>query len=54
MEKVINRETVLRKTNWGVDIYAHVLRKFYPGELVMKISGRDLYEMVLHRRHRHS
>lgn len=41
MEKVINRETVLRKTNWGVDIYAHVLRKFYPGELVMKISGRD-------------
>lgn len=38
---MINRESVLRKTLWGVDIYAHILRKFYPGELVMKITGRD-------------
>jgi len=41
MEKTINRESVLRKTNWGVDIYAHILRKYYPGELVMKVTGRD-------------
>lgn len=38
---MINRESVLRMTLWGVDIYAHILRKFYPDELVMKITGRD-------------
>ena len=41
MEKTINRESVLRKTHWGVDIYAHILRQFYPGEIVMKVTGRD-------------
>ncbi|MGM9737001.1 MAG: BT4734/BF3469 family protein [Candidatus Cryptobacteroides sp.] len=41
MEKTINRESVLRRTNWGVDIYAHILRQFYPGEVVMRITGRD-------------
>ena len=41
MEKTINRESVLRKTHWGVDIYAHILRRFYPGEIVMEMTGRD-------------
>ena len=41
MEKAINRESVLRRTHWGVDIYAHILRQFYPGEVVMKVTGRD-------------
>ncbi len=41
MEKTIDKQTILRKTMWGVDIYAHILRKFYPGEAVMKIVGRD-------------
>ena len=41
MEKTIDRNSVLRKTHWGTDIYAHILRKFYPCEVVMRITGRD-------------
>ena len=41
MEKTIDRATLLRKTMWGVDIYAHILRKFYPDEAVIKVVGRD-------------
>ena len=41
MEKTIDRATLLRKTMWGVDIYAHILRKFYPDETVIKVVGRD-------------
>ncbi len=37
----IDRATVLRKTHWGVDIYAHILRQSYPGETVIRITGRD-------------
>ena len=41
MERTFDRAAVLRKTHWGVDIYAHILRRFYPGEVVMKVTGRD-------------
>lgn len=41
MERTINRQTVLKHTLWGADIYCHILRKFYPGETVMHVSGRD-------------
>lgn len=41
MEKTINKQTVLRHTLWGADIYCHILRKFYPEETVMRVSGRD-------------
>ena len=41
MEKTIDRATLLRETMWGVDIYAHILRKFYPDEAVIKVVGRD-------------
>lgn len=41
MEKTIDKATLLRKTMWGVDIYAHILRKFYPDESVIKVVGRD-------------
>ena len=41
MEKTIDRATLLRKTMWGLDIYAHILRKFYPDEAVIKVVGRD-------------
>ena len=40
MEKTIDRAILLRKTMWGVDIYAHILRKFYPDEAVIKVVGR--------------
>lgn len=41
MAKEINRSAVLRSTNWGADIYAHILRQYYPGGIVMTITGRD-------------
>ena len=41
MERILNRQTLLRHTLWGVDIYAHILRKFYPDEIVLTVSGRD-------------
>lgn len=41
MEKAIDRHTLLSRTLWGVDIYAHILRKFYPDETVIKVTGRD-------------
>lgn len=41
METTINRQTILRKTLWGADIYCHILRKYYPDETVMHIAGRD-------------
>ncbi len=41
MEKTIDRPSLLRHTLWGVDIYAHILRRHYPGETVIKVTGRD-------------
>ena len=41
MAKTIDRKTILQKTLWGVDIYAHILRRFYPDQTVLKIVGRD-------------
>ena len=41
MEKTIDKQTLLKKTMWGVDIYAHILRMFYPDEAVIKVVGRD-------------
>jgi hypothetical protein len=36
----INRETILDKTHYGLNIYAHVLQQYYPGETVLSLSGR--------------
>ncbi len=41
MEKTINRQAILRKTNWGIDIYAHILRRYYPDQTIMTLTGRD-------------
>ena len=41
MERTFDRAASLRKTTWGVDIYAHILRQFYPGVIVMRVTGRD-------------
>ncbi len=38
---MISKETILDRTNYGFDIYAFILRAFYPGQTVMKVSGRD-------------
>lgn len=36
-----NRETILDKTHYGLNIYAHVLQQYYPGSVVLSLSGRD-------------
>lgn len=37
----LTRETVLAKTNYGLSIYSHILRTYYPGEIVIRLVGRD-------------
>lgn len=38
---MISKEQILAKTHYGLGIYAHILRIYYPGEVVLKIVGRD-------------
>lgn len=38
---MISKEQILAKTHFGLGIYAHILRIYYPGEVVLKIVGRD-------------
>lgn len=33
----INEKSILDKTHYGLDIYAYVLRQFYPGEIVISL-----------------
>ena len=36
-----DRESILSRTNSGINIYAYVLRQYYPGQTVLSLSGRD-------------
>jgi hypothetical protein len=36
----ISKEAILSKTHYGIGIYAHILRLYYPGETVLSLSGR--------------
>lgn len=36
----ITEKQILSKTNYGLDIYAHILRDFYPDETVIHLKGR--------------
>ncbi|HKI89596.1 MAG TPA: hypothetical protein VKA38_11255, partial [Draconibacterium sp.] len=38
---MISREEILHETHYGLNIYAYILRKYYPGETVLSLSGRD-------------
>lgn len=38
---MISRESILAKTQYGVDIYCHILHGLYPGEVIMRQNGRD-------------
>ena len=38
---MITQETILARTHCGVQIYAHILRQFYPNETVIKVTERD-------------
>jgi hypothetical protein len=35
-----NKEAILSKTHYGIGIYAHILRLYYPDETVLSLSGR--------------
>jgi hypothetical protein len=37
----VSRKAILDKTHYGLNIYAYVLRQYYPGETVLSLSGRD-------------
>ncbi len=37
----LNRDNILRKTHYGLNIYSHVLRYYYPDETVLSLFGRD-------------
>lgn len=37
----ISKTAILDKTHYGLNIYSHVLRQYYPGETVLSLSGRD-------------
>jgi hypothetical protein len=37
----ISREAILNKTHYGLNVYSYVLRKYYPGETILSLSGRD-------------
>jgi len=36
----LNRKNILDKTHYGINIYAYVLRQFYPDATVLSLSGR--------------
>ncbi len=38
---MIKEQDILNKTNYGLGIYSHVLRKYYPNEDVLCLSGKE-------------
>jgi hypothetical protein len=36
----INKQAILSKTHYGIGIYAHILRSYYPDQTVLSLSGR--------------
>jgi len=38
---MITKEAILSKTHHGLSIYSHILRLYYPDEIVLRLVGRD-------------
>ncbi|HKM94484.1 MAG TPA: BT4734/BF3469 family protein [Prolixibacteraceae bacterium] len=38
---MIKEKDLLQKTHYGLNIYAHILHKYYPEELVISLSGKE-------------
>ena len=36
----VSKEAILSKTHYGIGIYAHILRSYYPEQTVLSLSGR--------------
>ena len=41
VETMIKEKDILDKTHYGLNIYSHILREYYPGEIVVKLSGKE-------------
>ncbi|GHV44180.1 hypothetical protein FACS1894180_5220 [Bacteroidia bacterium] len=39
--ETISKQAILDKTHYGLNIYSHILRLYYPDEIVMRLVGRD-------------
>jgi len=39
--KAISKESILNKTHYGLGIYSHILRLYYPDEIVLRLVERD-------------
>ena len=37
----ITKDSILRKTHYGLNVYAYVLRMYYPDNTVLSLSGRE-------------
>lgn len=37
----ISKESILNKTHYGLGIYSHILRLYYPDDVVLRLVGRD-------------
>ena len=37
---MIEEKDILHETHYGLNIYAHILRKYYPDEVVIELSGK--------------
>ncbi|MBW8333362.1 MAG: hypothetical protein K0M40_15155, partial [Prolixibacteraceae bacterium] len=37
--ETMDKETILKKTHYGLNIYAHILRCYYPKKIVLSVSG---------------
>lgn len=38
---MIKEKDILDKTHYGLNIYSHILRVYYPDEIVVKLSGKE-------------
>lgn len=38
---MIKEKDILGKTHYGLNIYSHILRKYYPEETVLRLSGKE-------------
>jgi hypothetical protein len=38
---MISKESILSKTHYGLSIYSHIFRLYYPDEVVLRLVGRD-------------
>ncbi len=41
MVAMIKEKDILGKTHYGLNIYSHILREYYPDEIVVRLSGKE-------------